>query len=119
MNIRTIEIRNKLDSKKLGTNLSKFFRTTKFNAQYVFIQVKLITNEGKKEHILNNKFPLNLNNKPQIFEFINTIKTNLIKIENSIKIIKNEKIIINYIKTNKVEYDKFILQIANLDKFNF
>ena len=116
MKIRTIEIRNKLDSSKLVTNLSKFFRKTKFGSQYIFIQIKLITNEGRKEQILSNKFPLNLNDKGQVFEFVKTLKSNFIKIENSIKIIKNEKIIIHYFETNKNEYDLFISNLLKQDK---
>ena len=117
MNTKIIRVRSILNERYVRDHLTKFFRTTLSNYQYVDIIIK---GSGYSEEIfysLSKLTTLDVNNITEKNNFINQVILNFNKLDESYETNRsiNNKIYINYKETSVIEYKKYIRN-TNLHK---
>lgn len=118
MKTKTIIIRTQFNRIKLNQHLNRFFKLTKFNSHYVFIQVKITTDAGKKDFILGNKMVIDIRNSEQLKSFKSVVLRSFFKINQSNKAVKSDMLTFFYFETDKGTYDKFLSEATKVENVN-
>nr|YP_009690249.1 hypothetical protein PPIT_000133 [Porodaedalea pini]QEG57029.1 hypothetical protein PPIT_000133 [Porodaedalea pini] len=112
MKTKIITTRKPLNRRNLFGYIADFLKKTNFRSQYIFVQIKLLTNQGKKTRPLCNKILLDLKDQALIRSFKKVVSHNFDDLTNNKRIINVEKVFIVYIETNEQMYDNYINKLS-------
>nr|YP_010697779.1 hypothetical protein P1R16_mgp17 [Porodaedalea niemelaei]WCF76675.1 hypothetical protein [Porodaedalea niemelaei] len=119
MNIKTITTRKPLTTKNLRENINIFLKETSLHAQYLTIQINILTKENKNKHTLCNKVVIDLQSKTGVKTFKDILVQNYLKVCNKKGFPKTAFITIHYIYSNEDDYKNFINNLKTSNKLNF
>nr|YP_010455094.1 hypothetical protein NYK79_mgp54 [Porodaedalea mongolica]UUA03936.1 hypothetical protein [Porodaedalea mongolica]WCF76696.1 hypothetical protein [Porodaedalea mongolica] len=112
MKTKNITPRTTLNRRNLFGYIADFLKQTNFRSQYIFIQVKLLINQGNKTRPLCNKILLDLKDRALVRSFKEVVSHNFDDLTNKKRIINVEKVFIVYIETNEETYDNYINKLS-------
>lgn len=104
-----IKLRLELSKINLRNYINRFFKYTKFNSQYIYINIKVNIDGSQNMYELGSKTLIDLNNKGDVKKFKHSILETFMKYETKPK--ADDIITIYYRDSNKDIYNKFIKEI--------
>jgi hypothetical protein len=106
MKTKLIKLRLELNTYNLRNYINTFFRDTRFNSQFVCMEVKVTTDGGNSSYELGPKTYLDLKNQANVKIYKIRIMNNFMV--STTKSLANDLLTINYRELNKESYDNFV-----------
>lgn len=121
MNTKTITLRSILNDRYIRDHILKFFRTTKFNSQYLSIYIRVSGDNGSIFYTLGSKSVIDLNNNDDKIKYVDTVISRFNGLDSdayNTKTSIGNNLVIYYLDSDKKGYNQHLRNTALFNKFN-
>lgn len=106
--IKEVVLKNDLDERNLRVHLFKYFRTNKFQSQYIYVITKISILNDSEIYTLGEKNLIDLENKEDLNNYVNHVTAYFLDHLDKYAPVANDKLILSYISASKNSYNKHL-----------